>query len=77
MCSICGQFNCASWCPFNIGKRIFTCDSCGSGICDGEKYYKIGKKYFHKECLVENYCKEELLLIFGATPRVASEGEAD
>lgn len=72
MCSICGRYNCAAWCPNNYSKGIYTCSSCGSGICVGEKYYKIGDSYFHKECLVDNFCKEELISLFGATPRVAA-----
>ena len=73
VCSICGQYTCAAWCPNNYDGGIFTCSSCGCGICDGEKYYKIEESYFHKKCLINNFCKEELIELFGAAPRVASK----
>lgn len=74
MCSICNYFICPSQCPNHYDKGIYTCECCGDGICDGESYYKIGDRYFHKDCLIENYCNDDLLLLFGASPRVASRG---
>ena len=76
VCSICNHFRCPSWCPGHLGDGVFACESCGDGICDGEQYYKIGKSYFHKECIIDNFCKEDLLLLFGATPRVARKALA-
>ena len=66
MCSIC---NCS---PLVQDAAIYSCECCREGICEGERYYKVGTSYFHKECLTDNYCNEELLELFGATPRVAT-----
>lgn len=74
MCSICNQFICPPDCPNHFEKGIYTCGCCGNGICDGDGYYKIGNSYFHKECLLNSYDKDELLLLCGATPRIATKG---
>lgn len=72
MCSICGCFGQHdSWCPYNDSKRIFTCACCDEGICDGEKYIKINGKYYHEECLAENYSMSEILEMFGAKVEIA------
>ena len=73
MCSICNCFPCHGGTA--CAKPIYTCGCCGEGICEGERYYQVGKSYFHKDCLAENYCNEELLALFGATPRVATREE--
>jgi len=76
VCSICNHLLCPSWCPNHTGTGVFVCGSCGDSICDGESYYKVGNTYFHKECLVDNFGKEDLLSLFGATPRVARKALA-
>lgn len=72
MCSICNSFLCPDERPSYGGEAIYVCGCCGSGICEGERYYRVGRSCFHKECLTDNYCNEELLKLFGATPRVAT-----
>ena len=72
VCSICEQPLCPIGCPGYSEKGIYQCGACEDGICDGESYYKIGKTYFHRECLLECYDKDELLTLFGAIPRVAT-----
>ena len=64
MCNICGQFNCASWCPNNYDAGVFTCESCGEGIGNVDKCFEINGKHYHKRCLINNFCKEELIEIF-------------
>ena len=54
-------------------RQIYSCRGCNEGISKGESYYKIGTSYFHRACLLEGYDKEELLLLLGAAPRVATE----
>ena len=58
------------------GKGVHICGSCQEAVAHGEKYYKIGASYFHKECLLESYDKEELLALLGAVPRRAHRGVA-
>ena len=85
MCSICNQFSCPLGCPNYRELGAYACHLCGDGICNGESYYKIGASYFHKECLLDSYDKEELLSLLGALPRIATDlkiacvliGEAD
>ena len=71
MCSIYSGFPLAK----DVDTPVYRCGFCGEGICEGERYYKVGVTYFHKECLTDNYCNEELLKLFGATPRVATKEE--
>ncbi|MBQ8146795.1 MAG: hypothetical protein IJ039_08420 [Clostridia bacterium] len=75
MCSICNQFSCPELCPNHRGRSFYTCSHCREGICNGESYYKINGSYFHKECLLDSYDKEELLSLLGAPVRLASELE--
>lgn len=77
MCSICNQLICPELCPNHEGRSIYTCSHCKEGICIGDSYYKLGGSYFHKECLLECYDKEELLSLLGAPVRRASEIEVD
>ncbi len=72
MCSIFSGFHSSNGCGVLGDEAIYICQCCGEGICEGEKYYRVGNSCFHKECLTDNYCNEELLSLFGATPRVAS-----
>ena len=72
MCSICNKLDCPTTCPNHNIKEIYRCGCCGDGICDGEGYYKIGKSYFHMECLLDNYSNDELLSLLGAGPRIAT-----
>ena len=71
MCSICGGIQHATWCPERSDPSVFTCESCGEGICDGEQYYEINGKYYHNECLHDNYCISEILKMFGAKVEIA------
>ena len=75
MCSICNQFSCPELCPNHGGKSIYVCSHCKEGIYNGESYYKLGSSYFHKECLLDGYDKEELLSLLGTPVRRASEIE--
>ena len=71
MCSIRSCFSHAK----DIDTPVYSCSFCDEGICEGERYYKVGVSYFHEECLRDNYCNAELLKLFGATPRVATKEE--
>ena len=71
MCSICNQQKCAMECPNYEEKAIYLCATCGEGITQGERYYKIGRSYYHKDCLLDCYDKDELLALVGAVPRRA------
>ena len=71
MCSICGSLICDTWCPNHRDEGIYTCACCDDGICDGESYYEINGKHYHKECLTENYCTSEILDMFGAKVEIA------
>ena len=75
MCSICNQLVCPELCPNQGGVSIYRCSHCKEGICKGDSYYKLGNSYFHKECLLDCYDKEELLSLLGTSIRVASEFE--
>lgn len=72
MCSICNCFSLQDGSISTPQGAIFVCGRCGEGICEGERYYNVGKSYFHKECLTDDCCNEELLSLFGVTPRVAT-----
>lgn len=76
MCSICNQQRCGEECPNHTSPSLHSCALCKDGIVIGERYYKIGKSYFHKECLLEGYDKDELLALMGAFPRKARRGVA-
>ena len=71
MCSICNQFVCPAACPNSNGARVYTCQECGDGIYIGESYYKIKDSYYHKECISDAYSKQDILGLFGITPRIA------
>ncbi len=76
MCSICNQLKCRVGCPNHVGYAVYECAACNEGICKGDRYYKIGESYFHRDCLLECYDKDELLALMGAVPRRASLGIA-
>ena len=71
MCSVYSRFPLAN----DADLPVYRCGFCDEGICEGERYYKVGVTYFHEECLRDNYCNAELLKLFGATPRVATRDE--
>lgn len=59
-------------CPEYTERGIYTCYACKDGICNGESYYKIGALYFHRECLMDSYDKDELLRLIKGQPKTAS-----
>ena len=73
MCSICNQLSCPTLCPNRREQGTHTCHVCGDGIVTREYYYQIGTSFFHKDCLLDYYDKDELLALFGAQPRMAEE----
>ena len=73
MCSVCNQFPCPAGCPEHKSQGIYTCRACQDGICNGESYYKIGEFYFHRDCLLDSYDKDELLRLLKGTPRIATD----
>ena len=73
MCSVCNQFPCPVDCPEYTLPRLYTCHICEDGICDGERYYKIGAFYFHRKCLIDSSDSDELLRLLAGPARVASK----
>ena len=73
MCSVCNQFICPVDCPEFALPRLYTCAVCQDGICDGERYYKIGSSYFHRKCLLDSYDNEELLRLLVGPAKMATK----
>ena len=73
MCDICDMTKCPVSCPNYSDKGIYTCTICQGGISLEEQMYRINGAYYHKECLLDFYDKEELLALLGARPRPASK----
>ena len=72
MCSVCNQQPCPVGCPERSDIGIYRCGVCHEGICDGERYYKIGNACFHRDCLLDRYDKDELLQLLKGPARVAT-----
>ena len=47
---------------------------CEDRIGIREYFYQVGDSFFHKDCLLDYYDKDELLALFGAKPRTVAEG---
>ena len=73
MCQICNMTRCPVNCPNYSEKGIYTCKICQGGISAEEQIYRINGAYYHKECLLDYYDKDELLALLGVRPRPASK----
>lgn len=52
-------------------EPVHKCECCGEGICDGEYFFEINGKHYHKECILDNYCNAELLKMLGVKVEIA------
>lgn len=73
MCHICNMARCPINCPNHNEIGIYTCKICQDGISISEQMYRINGAYYHKECLLDFYDKDELLALLGVRPRLASK----
>ena len=72
MCHICNMARCPVNCPNHKEKGLYTCKICESGISASEQMYRINGAYYHKECLLDFYDKDELLALLGVRAHPAS-----
>ena len=73
MCSVCNQFPCPVGCPEKGSQGLYTCAICEDGICNGERYYKVNGEYFHRDCLLDSYDKDELLQLLKGPGAIATD----
>ena len=51
----------------------FVCEQCEQGIYNGERYYEIDGKRYHKDCLIDNFSTLELLELIEIRAKIAFE----
>lgn len=73
MCQICNMARCPVNCPNYREKGVYSCKICGGSIAESEQMYRISGNYYHKDCLLDFYDKDELLALLGYRPRLASK----
>ena len=78
MCEICGQNPCDPRCPNAPDPEpVCTCDECGYGIFEGERFYrKDDGKIICMDCM-ENMNLDDLLDLFGIELETAEPYEPD
>lgn len=66
MCAECHQTPCHPCCPnAPEPQSIYTCESCGEAICEGDDFLEVNGVYYHDECAKDN-ALEILIEVFGA-----------
>lgn len=75
MCSMCMTSPCAPGCP-NAPEPvpIYTCDKCGYGIFDGDKFFDSPEGYICNDCL-EDMTTQELLKLCEIELKTAEKEE--
>jgi hypothetical protein len=59
-------------CPYDEGKPfLFLCQECKQGIYDGDIFYNIDGKFFHKNCIEDNYTPVDILKLVGIKEKTA------
>lgn len=51
----------------------FVCEQCKEGIYNGERYYEINNKHYHRDCLLDNFSTSELLELMKSEAKIAYE----
>ena len=54
-------------------KFTFVCEQCKEGIYNGERYYEINNKHYHRDCLLDNFSTSELLELMKSEAKIAYE----
>ena len=76
MCSICHSYPCNPRCPNAPDPpKVYTCEQCNDGICEGEEYVMIHDKYYHRECFEEEW--EDILWREGVAKAGTAEVDYD
>lgn len=71
MCMVCMQTPCHPRCPnASVPKPLYQCSVCGTGIYEGDKYYRDGAREICGECM-DDMSAEEMLKLFGESLRTA------
>lgn len=66
MCSMCMSSPCHYRCPnAPEPEPIYTCEKCGEGIFDGEKFYDCSEGCICERCLEDMPAKEVLAMCGG------------
>ena len=71
MCSVCMSNPCHPQCPnAPEPKPVYTCDKCGYGIFEGDKFLNGPEVYICKDCL-DDMTADEILEMLGENLRTA------
>lgn len=71
MCSVCMSRPCHPRCPnAPEPKPVHTCDKCGYGIFEGDKFLDGPEGYICKEC-IDDMTADEILEMLGENLRTA------
>ena len=54
-------------------RLAFVCEQCKEGIYNGERYYEINNKHYHRDCLLDNFSTSELLELMKSEAKIAYE----
>ncbi len=75
MCEICRHSPCHSQCPNYEPRAFYICDICGDPIVAEDEFVEIDDKYYHIDCLNDNYTPSEILEMLGISTRIAMEDD--
>lgn len=75
MCSVCMSNPCHPRCPnAPEPEPVYTCNKCGYGIFDGDKFFDGPEGYICEECL-DDMTTDEILEMFGEKLQTAQKEE--
>ncbi|PWM78363.1 MAG: hypothetical protein DBY41_08860 [Clostridium sp.] len=75
MCSVCMSNPCHPRCPnAPEPEPVYTCNKCGYGIFDGDKFFDGPEGYICEECL-DDMTSDEILEMFGEKLQTAQKEE--
>lgn len=75
MCSVCMSNPCHPRCPnAPEPEPVYTCNKCGYGIFDGDKFFDGPEGYICEECL-DDMTSDEILEMFGGKLQTAQKEE--
>lgn len=75
MCSVCMSNPCHPRCPnAPEPEPVYTCNKCGYGIFDGDKFFDGPEGHICEECL-DDMTTDEILEMFGEKLQTAQKEE--